>query len=155
MHELCYFYQWLKNLLCSPLWLHALLPFGSVALWCWGWFCHSSIPWLCSRMGPQDLRDETHRWSSVGNRPGQSISTGEQLVWSADKPFVQLIILPLSTWSLQCWQFVISMAWNPKQPPCLEEGGILGAVLLWDEVHGQGPAAGDAGRAGGPSVPSP
>lgn len=31
MQELCYFYQWLKHL-CNPLWLRALLPFGSVAV---------------------------------------------------------------------------------------------------------------------------
>lgn len=30
-----------------------------------------------------------------------------------------------------------------------------GMLRLWGEVAAQGPAAGDAGRAGGPSVPSP
>lgn len=30
-----------------------------------------------------------------------------------------------------------------------------GMLRLWDEVAAQGPAAGGAGRAGGPSVPSP
>lgn len=53
MHELCYFYQWLNHLLCSPLWLHALLHFGSVVLWVLRVVvCHSSISWhwLWSRM---------------------------------------------------------------------------------------------------------